>query len=80
MTKDMRGGPGALSPPLSPGLSLVPPWWHLHLPKLAGCALSKGRVVVGSGLCAPGHGFNHVYGDQFSTSKQTSLSGIYITF
>lgn len=37
-------------------------------------------MVVGSSLSAAGHDFNHVYGDQFSTSKQTSVSGIYITF
>lgn len=54
--------------------------WHFHLWSLLSSALAKGCVAVGSSLSAAGHDFNHVYGDQFSTSKQTSVSGIYITF
>lgn len=66
---------GPLASPWSPcgGIYTSQTSWAL-------CWWRKGCVVVGSSLGAPGHGFNHVYGDQFSTSKQTHVSGIYITF
>lgn len=77
----MWWGHSALSP-LGPQASPRSPCGGIYTSQTswALCWRRKGCVVVGSSLGAPGHGFNHVYGDQFSTSKQTRVSGIYITF